>query len=72
MQSFVDEESQKLAEELQRIATARKHRPSQPGTEAHRKFLQLNYEKVKAIQEKYPHLSLHEELEYFSTGEPVR
>ena len=68
MQSFVDEESQKLAEELQRIVIARKHRPAQPGTEAHRKFLQSNYEKTKMIQEKYPHLSLKDELDYFSNN----
>lgn len=68
MQSFVDEESQKLAEELQRIVIARKHRPAQPGTEAHRKFLQSNYEKTKMIQEKYPHLSLQDELDYFSNN----
>ncbi len=65
MQNFVDEESQKLAEEIQKIVTARKHKPSQPTTEAHRKFLQSNYEKATAIQQKYPYLPLQEELEYF-------
>lgn len=72
MQSFVAEESQKLSEELQKIVTARKHRPSQPGTEAHRKFMQSNFERVKAIQEKYPHLNLQEELEYFSNDPGVK
>ena len=71
MQSFVDEHSQKLADELQKIVTAKKHRPSQPDTDAHRKFLQLNYERVKAIQEKYPHLKLQEELDYFLSSSPV-
>lgn len=65
MQNFVDEESQKLAEEIQKIVTARKHKPSQPTTEAHRKFLQSNYEKAMAIQNKYPYLQLQGELEYF-------
>jgi hypothetical protein len=65
MQSFVDEESQKLAEEIQKIVTARKHKPSQPTTEAHRKFLQSNYDKVMAIHQKFPGLPLQEELDYF-------
>ena len=68
MQYFVSDESQKLAEEIQKIVMARKHKPFQPSTEAHRKFLQANYEKAMAIQKKYPHLSLQEELEYFSVG----
>ncbi len=65
MKNFVEEESQKISEEIQKIVTARKHKPSQPNTEAHRKFLQSNYEKVIAIQKKYPHLALHEELAFF-------
>lgn len=68
MQYFVSDESQKLAEEVQKIMTARKHKPFQPETEAHKKFLRSNYDKTLAIQKKYPYLSLKEELEYFSVG----
>ncbi|HKH62417.1 MAG TPA: GSCFA domain-containing protein [Flavitalea sp.] len=66
MQYFMNDESQKLAEEIQKIVTARKHRPLQPSTEAHRKFLQANLEKATAIQKRYPYLSLQEEVKYFS------
>jgi GSCFA family len=66
MQIFVHEESQKLAEEIMKIVIARKHKPFQPETEAHKKFRQSNYEKVQAICERYPFLALQEELEYFS------
>ena len=69
MQSFLTDESQKLAEELQKIILARKHKPFQPDTEAHKKFLHSNYEKTLAIQKKYPFLSLQDELEYFSLHE---
>ena len=68
MQHFITDESQKLAEEVQKIVTARKHKPFQPSTDAHKKFLLSNYEKVLAIRKKYPFLSLEEELEYFSAG----
>lgn len=66
MQYFINDESQKLAEEIQKIVMARKHKPFQPSTDAHKKFLQSNYEKTMAIQRKFPYLSLQEELEYFS------
>jgi hypothetical protein len=61
----IDENSRLLMEEIRRIVTARKHRPFQPDTEAHRKFLQSHYEKTKALQEKHSFLDLKEELEYF-------
>lgn len=66
MQYFVSEESQKLAEEIQKIVIARRHRPFQPDTIAHKKFLQSNYEKILEMQERFPFLSLQEELDYFS------
>lgn len=69
MQSFLSKESQQLAEEIQKIVMARKHKPFQPETMAHKKFLQANYDRTLAIQEKYPFLALHDELEYFSLAE---
>jgi hypothetical protein len=66
MEYFVAEDSQKLAEEIQKIVIARKHKPFQSATEAHKRFLQSQYEKTSALYRKYPFLSLHEELEYFS------
>ena len=69
MQSFLNDESQKLAEEIQKIILARKHKPFQPDTEAHKKFLHSNYKKTLAIKKKYPFLSLQDELEYFSLHE---
>lgn len=66
MQSFVSEESQRLSEDIQKIVTARKHKPFQPSTEAHKRFLRSNYEKAVAIREKFPFLKLEEEIEYFS------
>ena len=67
MQHFISDESQKLAEELQKLVTARKHRPFQPSTEAHKKFLLSNYEKALDLKQKYPFLPLEEELHYFSS-----
>jgi len=66
MQSCVDEPSQQLAKEVQKIVTARKHLVFQPATEAYRKFLQTHLEKVRKLQQEYPFLDLQRELEYFS------
>lgn len=69
MQYFVNDESRKLAEEIQKIVTARKHKPFQSETVAHKSFLKSNFDKLLTIQKKYPFLVLKEELEYFSSQE---
>jgi hypothetical protein len=68
MENLVSEEGRKLAEEINKIITARKHRPFQSETEAHKKFLHSNYEKAVVLRDRYPFLSLEEELNYFSSA----
>ena len=62
----IDEESQQLMQEIKKIVTARKHNAFQPETKAHQQFLMSNFEKTKALQNKYPFLDLKKELVYFS------
>ncbi len=69
MKGYIDEESRALMDELRKIVIARKHRPSQPDTQAHRLFLKSQFEKLSALQKKYPSLDLGEELSYFSLAE---
>jgi hypothetical protein len=68
MENQLSEEGKKLAEEIDKIVTARKHRPFQSQTDAHKKFLLSNFHKAQALKEKYPFLSLEEELNYFSSA----
>lgn len=63
----IDDNSQKLMEEVKRVVIARKHKPFQPGTQSHRQFLKTHFEKAKQLQESYPFLDLSEEIEYFSS-----
>jgi hypothetical protein len=66
MQFYVNDFSVGLSKEIDRIVAARRHKPFQPQTEAHRNFLKLNAEKVFSLLQQYPFLDLHEEEEYFS------
>lgn len=66
LSQFVDEPSRQLAAQVQKIMIARKHKAFHPATEAHKKFLQAHYEKTRELQEQYPFLRLHEELDYFA------
>ncbi len=65
-QTCIDEETQRLMEEIKKIVIARKHRAFQPETKTHQQFLISYLEKTKVLQEKYPFLNLEEELVYFS------
>lgn len=66
MDSCVDPESALLTAEIQQIVTARRHKPFQPNTAAHKKFLQTHWQKAESLQKKYPFISFEEELNYFS------
>ena len=65
-QTCIDEPSQQLMQEIKKIVIARKHKPFQPETEAHKKFLQVYAEKVKEMMKLYPFLNLADEENYFS------
>jgi hypothetical protein len=71
LQKFIsgcmDEETSDLIEELRKISVARRHKPFQSTTAAHKRFLETSAEKAKELQKKYPFLDLKEELAYFSS-----
>jgi hypothetical protein len=69
MKYFVDEKSQLLCGEIQQIVTARNHKPFQPNTLAHKKFLKIHEDKTKELQARYPFISFSGELDYFSGKE---
>ena len=64
----IDEAGQRLLEDVKKIVTARRHRPLQPSTQAHRRFLEEHWQKTAELARRYPHLDFREELDYFSGG----
>jgi hypothetical protein len=65
-ENCIDEKTQEIMQEIKKLVIARKHKAFQPETKAHQQFLMSHFEKVKALQEKYPYLNLKEEMVYFS------
>jgi hypothetical protein len=68
MQHYVNEPSVTLSREIEKIMIARKHKPFQPATDAHKNFLKLHAERTKKLMENYPFLSLQDELDFFGQG----
>ena len=63
----IDESSQHLMKEIAVIVAAKNHKPFHPTSEQHKKFLQINLEKVKKLQQQFPHINLKEEESYFKS-----
>jgi len=66
METCIDEPSRLLMKEIATIVAARNHKAFNPSSEQHRKFLQVNAEKVKRLIKEYPYLNLDDEAAYFS------
>ncbi|HMC99243.1 MAG TPA: GSCFA domain-containing protein [Ferruginibacter sp.] len=62
----VDEPAQALMQEINQVNAAKNHKPFNPGSEQHKKFLQANLDKVKKLNKEYPYIDFGEELRYFS------
>ena len=57
----IDEQSQQLMKEIAVIVAARNHKPFNPTSEQHKKFMFDNARKINILKEKYPHIDLREE-----------
>ena len=68
LETFVSKETNELITEIEEILIARKHKPSHPATQAHKKFLQNYQEKIKCLQQQYPLIDFDEELKYFQNS----
>ncbi|MEP7165015.1 MAG: GSCFA domain-containing protein [Ferruginibacter sp.] len=62
----VDEPAQQLMKEIAVIVAAKNHKPFNPTSEQHKKFLLTNLERVKNIEQKYPYIDLSEEATFFN------
>jgi hypothetical protein len=62
---FIDPTARQMMEEIKKIVIARKHRPFQPTTQAHKRFLQEHWQRTHELALRYPFLNLKEELDFF-------
>lgn len=57
--------TRELLEEIKKIVIAKKHKPFNPQSSLHKKFLEQQVEKTKRIAAMHPYLDFKEELRYF-------
>jgi GSCFA family len=68
VQACIAPDTQTLMKEIDKINAAKAHRAFNPSSEAHRQFLQTNYQKVQDLKLAYPYIDFNEELVYFGNG----
>lgn len=61
----VNEKTKTLMEEIHSINLAFQHKPFNPTSEQHKKFLQSFLNKTKALQEEHPYLDFEKEIDFF-------
>ena len=65
--AMMDEETIELMEKVNEIQRARNHKPFNPASEQHKKFLHSYMNKTIQLQQQYPALNFDEEISYFSS-----
>lgn len=65
-QTFFGEETRQLCEQVREVVTAFRHKPNFPDTEAHRKFLASQLQKIQRLKLLMPQASFDVEENYFS------
>ncbi|MBW7892776.1 MAG: GSCFA domain-containing protein [Chitinophagaceae bacterium] len=62
----IDPSSHEVMRELEEINRAMRHRPFNPDSEAHKRFLSLHLERLRTLQKQYPFLDFTGENKHFS------
>lgn len=65
--AVIDEPAQQLMKEINELNAAMAHKPFNPSSDAHKKFLEANLKKARALGERYPYLRLEEEYDFFTS-----
>jgi len=63
----IDEPSQELMKEINIVNAAKNHKPFNPTSEQHKKFLQVNLERVKKLAQQFPYINFEEEIDHFKS-----
>lgn len=67
MREFVSENANEIAEKVQKIVIAAKHRPMHAATPAHQQFLKTQSQKAIELMKQYPFIDLSQELSSFKS-----
>jgi GSCFA family len=70
--TYFENNTIEIVKEVKQIIQAKNHRPLNPDTKSHKKFLQDQIAKIKELSEKYDNLNFKSELDYFNSNFKVK
>ena len=70
-EACMTDETRSLMKEIAEINLAYQHKPFNPDTSQHKKFLKSYFEKTTALKEKHNYLDLENEIRYFKNGTAI-
>ena len=65
MATCIDDSSQLLMKEIGTIRAAKNHKPFNPLSAQHQKFLEVNLDKALHLKNRYPYIDFSEEIDFF-------
>ena len=68
MQTSMSQQTRSIITQVHEINLARNHKPFNPSSEAHRKFLRTFLQKTAMLQRQNPYMDLKNELNYFANN----
>ncbi|MCK5028366.1 MAG: GSCFA domain-containing protein [Bacteroidales bacterium] len=63
--TYFGKETSEIIKEVSQIIQAKNHRPLNPDTKSHKKFIQNQVAKINKLSERYSYLNFKSELDYF-------
>ncbi len=63
----MDDDTQIIMKEINLINAAKSHKPFQPSSQLHKKFLNTHLQKLLQLSKRYPYIDFKEELAYFQS-----
>lgn len=63
--ALFDKTTQQLNRQIEKLNTARQHRPLHPQTKAHQQFRTTQLQKTQTLQQEYPHLDFTDLINFF-------
>lgn len=64
-ETLMDKGTQELMETIRKITIARNHKPFNPASSQHKKFLENYYQQTLVLSRQYPFMDFEDELNYF-------
>ena len=64
-ETCMNKETRELMEMIKKITIARNHKPFNPQSQQHKKFLENFLQQTQELQKQYPYLNFEEEIKYF-------